>query len=158
MAGANWQNPAHPGFIMKTARLLLLCTLTIWATATQAQDPLVRNGDWWQKLPGQEVKWGFLVGLFDGLTLGHRLSWWPLEQDEKHSDCTSPVIEAFRTQVRTYLASLDNRILANELDTFYREPDHRSIRISDAVWIIAKKRAGAPKTEIDSMIQHYRSR
>ena len=137
--------------------MLVAASLMIAATV-QAQQPLTRNGDWWQKLPAQEVKWGFLVGVFDGMGLGHRLSWWPLEKDEKYSECVPAVIDAFRAQVRAYLATLDNQKLASELDRFYLEPENQSIKVADAVWIIANQLAGKPPAEIEAMIADYRSR
>jgi hypothetical protein len=136
----------------------LLFILLFASTAASAQEAMVRNGQWWQKLPSQEVKWGYLVGFFDGMGLGHRLSWWPLEADEKASDCVPHVIDAYRAQMRFYLSKMDNHQLATELDGFYAEPKNKSIRLPDAVWVIANKLAGKPQAELDAMIQEYRGR
>ena len=138
-------------------KLLLACLLVISA-ASHAQEAMVRNGHWWQKLPGQEVKWGYLVGFFDGMGLGHRLSWWPLEADQKYSDCVPAITDAYRTQIQQYLRRMDNRQLATELDTLYADPKNKSIRLPDAVWVIANKLAGRPQAELDAMIADYRSK
>lgn len=139
-----------------------VCAAALWlmcvAGSAYAQEPSIRNGAWWQKLPGQEVKWGYLVGFFDGMGLGHRLSWWPLEASDQTSDCVPKVVDAYRAQVRQYLATLDSQKLALELDGFYREPKNRSIRVADAVWIVANQLAGRPKAEVDALIEDYRSR
>ena len=118
------------------------------ATAALAQDAGVRNGNWWLKLPGQENKWAYLVGFFDGMGLGHRMSWWPLEADEKTSDMVPKVMDAYRSQVSRYMRNLDNQQLARELDGFYAEPKNKPIRLSDAVWIIANKLSGVPEAEL----------
>ena len=137
---------------------ILLMALLAFAASSQAQESLVRNGNWWQKLPGQEVKWGYLVGFFDGMGLGHRFSWWPLEANEKNSDCVPHVIDAYRSQVSQYLRTIDNQKLATELDGFYTEPKNKPIKLPDAVWIVANKLAGKPQAELDAMIQDYRGR
>jgi len=132
--------------------------LLIVSASGHAQEAALRNGHWWQKLPGQEVKWGYLVGFFDGMGLGHRFSWWPLERDEKHSDCVPHVIDAWRSQVDQYLRNLDNQKLAAELDRFYTDPANKPIRVSNAVWIIANQLAGKPQAEVEEMIRDYRGR
>ncbi len=137
---------------------LLLVLLLAAASSSHAQEALVRNGTWWQKLPAQEVKWGYLVGFFDGLGLGHRLSWWPLEADEKYSACVPHVIDAYRAQVTQYLRNLDNQKLAAELDRFYTEPANKPIKLADAIWIVVNKLAGRPQAELDAMIRDYRGR
>ena len=137
---------------------LWLVLALVWATGAQAQEAMVRNGHWWQKLPGQEVKWAYLVGFFDGMGLGHRFSWWPLETDDKNSDCVPHVIDAYRGQIQRFLRNLDNRQLAAELDSFYAEPKNKSVRLADAVWVVANKLAGTPQSKLDAIIEEYRGR
>lgn len=139
---------------MKKTLFIVLAAVLCGQAA--AQQPLVRNGDWWSKLPTQEVKWGYLVGFFDGLTLGHRMSWMPLQASEKTSDCVPHIMDAFRVQVRQYLRQLDNQKLASELDTFYLDPKNKSIKVADAVWIVVNKLSGKPAADLDAMIQDYR--
>ena len=135
--------------------MLMLATLSLGASA---QEPPVRNGNWWQKLPAQEVKWGYLVGFFDGMGLGHRFSWWPLEGDDKTADCVAHVIDAYRAQIRQYLGKLDNQQLATELDNFYREPKNKPIKVADAIWVVVNQLAGRPAAEVEKMADEFRGR
>lgn len=136
---------------------LLAALLLTLALSSHAQEG-ARDGNWWKKLPSQETKWGYLVGVFDGMLIGHRLSRWGLEASDKTSDCVPHVSASFREHIQQYFKNLDSQKLATDLDAFYNEPKNRSIKLTDSIWIIANQQSGKPKAELDAMIQDYRGR
>jgi hypothetical protein len=46
--------------------------------------------------------------------------------------------------------------VSDGLDAFYKDYRNRSIRVVDAMWVVANSIAGTPQKEIDAMTENFR--
>ena len=130
----------------------------LWALALplfSAQDNR-RDGNWWRARP-RATKLAYLVGFFDGMELGERFSYWGLPQkDGKMNPATGDIGESYDKMYSQYIKNVTSGQMVDGVDKFYEDYRNRSIRIYDALWIVANMISGKSDAEMQTMIESFR--
>ena len=129
---------------------LLVCSLSLHADSSRNRD-----GNWWRTLTVSERN-VYMTGFFDGTHLGHMFSYWDLVETREKTSCFSDTVKSFKTYSEKYAQNVTNDQIADGLTVFYSDYRNRSIRISDAVWLVLNTIAGTPQEKLDKMIENFR--
>src|SRR5882762_8931768 len=128
--------------------LLLLPVLTFTCQAEENR----RDGNWWNDQP-PATKLGYMIGFFDGMTLGNKFSYWKFIKDEKQQNCLTQTGASYTEFSEKFLAHVTNGQLVDGLDIFYKDFRNRRIEADNAVWLVLNSIAGKPQAELDKMIE-----
>ena len=134
--------------------LLLICLLTI-VPALSAAEENRRDGNWWRD-QDRPTRSAYIIGFFDGMDLGYNFSYWGFAKDKEMKACMGKVVESYVDYNSKYFKNVTNVQLVDGLDSFYADFRNRSIRVSDAVWLVVNGIAGTPQERLDSMIENWR--
>lgn len=127
-------------------KLLLLLVLAVPALA-QAPDPYrtgtLDNGRAWRLMnKGQKAAW--VTGYGQGLTMGSLFA----------GQAWDKYAQTYSTHFPANLADIE---IADAIDHFYADaPENAPIPISDAIWYVAQKAAGAPSSILDGFVAERR--
>jgi hypothetical protein len=136
--------------------LIVLILLPLLPVCAHAQSHR-RDGNWWKDLT-PSGKLNYMVGFFDGTELGNSFSYWGMAKDSggKTTTCLSEAVKSYQDYGAKYLTNVTNDQIVDGLDAFYKDYRNRSIRVHDAVWLVANSIAGTPQNELDKMIESWR--
>lgn len=132
-------------------RLLLILALLLTSSPLFGQDERRRDGNWWLGTWTATEKQSYVIGIFDGMIVGSRLSYWPLPASQQ-----AKVAAAFNDWGAKYFSKITSRQLVDGLDEFYLDNRNRNIQTEDAIWLVANAVAGKPQAQLDKMIESYR--
>jgi hypothetical protein len=138
-------------------RVFCLLLLFVAVPASAAGDR--RDGNWWL-LQSEGIKATYIVGFFDGMILGHRISYTVAGSDGKPllSETTQKLVHSsFAVVHEKYFVNVTNGQIAGGLTEFYKDFRNRKIKIGDAVPVITSQIAGSPAKMIDEFIERLRS-
>ena len=154
------QGPKHKfpktreGLVMKmTARFVCVLVLLFSVVAVASADNEI-DGNWW-RTHSSETHIAFVIGFFQGMTLGRTFSVWRmLEQTDK---------EALNNATQSYDYAWDKFVqgttvgqVTEGLESFYADARNRKIGVGDAVWLVLNSIAGTPNVE--KMIEDWRQK
>jgi len=115
------------------------------------------DGNWWidQKMNEKDF---YLIGLFDGMDLGHRFSCWKFLSNKTKADqsCFAKVRDSFKEYNQEYFSNVTIGQLSDGLDSFYVDYKNRRILVWRAVWIVVNGIAGTPEEELNKLIEAWR--
>jgi hypothetical protein len=134
---------------------MLLFSLTQpFVTAQQAPR---RDGSAWQEMP-KDWKTMFLVGMNEGIELGHSFTTWGMEDDVPRGKPNPGLASAIRSFDKhiAYLSHVTVGQIVDGLDKFYEDIQNRRILIRYAVWIVLNMIAGTPKAEVETMLENFK--
>jgi hypothetical protein len=118
-----------------------------------------RDGNWWNQESAGE-KHSYATGFFDGMSLGHEFSYWGMVDNTKDDNHQSPCLEkahdSYSDFGKKFFSNITNSQLADGLDVFYKDYRNRSIRVSDAVWVVVNSIAGTTQEKIDQLTENLR--
>lgn len=132
-------------------QFLLIVALLAASSPLLAQDDRRRDGSWWLGLGNAPEKHSYAIGIFDGMIVGSRLSYWPLPSSQQ-----SRVAAAFNDWGAKYFSKITAKQLVDGLDEFYLDNRNRNIQTEDAIWLVANAVAGKPQAQLDKMVESYR--
>src|SRR5262249_42012742 len=100
----------------------------------------------------------YVTGYFDGVILGHRFSYWGFfrERQTEPAACHGRIQASFTEHWDKYLAKVTVGQVSDGLDEFYGDYRNRSIRVSDAIWLVLNEASGKSRAEMDVMIENWR--
>lgn len=136
---------------MKLVRFLLLCALMLVQPAF-AQN--ARDGNWWRSLE-QRTQRGYVLGVFDGMLLGHSFTTWKLAEDKNSADALAKANAANQEYMTRYLRNVSASQIADGLDEFYSDSRNRRIPTHGAIWLVLAQIAGDP--DVQTMIDGWRN-
>lgn len=134
---------------------ICLIALLVLSTASFAQDKNRRDGNWWLSLE-QVDKTNYMVGFFDGAELGRNFSYCGFSGTAK-ANCLGYTMKSFNDYEEKYFSNVTNGQVADGLDAFYKDYKNRSIKVSNAVWLVLSSIAGTPQKELDKKIENVRA-
>jgi len=134
---------------MKRQAMFLISTLI--AAIALADDDGPRDGNFWRPL-NQGSKFTYLVGVFDGVSLGLDLTC----RRDRDDAFTDKVWTSLSQQQCKYFENVTNGQIADGLNIFYDDFRNRKITITNALWIVLNQIAGKTHREIQAMILEYR--
>ena len=128
---AAW-NVAQNRAMKRLSSFALVVVLCIAAFASNDR----RDGNWWLG-ETEAAKLSYVTGFFDGMELGHRFSYWDMEDEKGRvkrgmSDCASKAAISASKNDEKYFNNVTNDQLVSGLDTFYSDYRNRRIRVYDA--------------------------
>lgn len=126
--------------------------LLLRATAFGADNH--RDGSWWRK-QSELTKASYIVGVLDGVHLGHDFSTWGLVEDVSASDARQRTIESFEKYSKL-LSRVRVGQLDEGLDAFYTDFRNRNIAVYRALWVVIRSITGTPQDEVDRLIENLR--
>jgi hypothetical protein len=91
-------------------------------------DDLRRDGNWWRSF-SKELRASYVVGVFDGMYLGHEFSYWKFIKEP----LARKSVDSYYEFSQKYTSNVTSGQLADGLDSFYEDYRNRSIVISDGV-------------------------
>ena len=114
-----------------------------------------RDGNWWI---GQDrlARLNYTVGLFDGMGLGYKFSYWRFVDDQKSEDARRLVQASFTYYSSRYIQNLTSGQVVDGLDVFYADFKNRNILTQNAMWIVANQISGMPAAEVEKLIESWR--
>ena len=133
-------------------RLWLTTALLALSFSLHAQNNNRRDGNWWRE-QSYSGKAAYMIGFFDGMSLGNEFSYWKNVNDKV---CFPKITESYDFYSEKYLKEVTNDQLADGLDEFYKDYRNRSIRISSATWLVLNSIAGTDKAELEKKIENFR--
>lgn len=134
--------------------LLLICLLVTLPSLSTAEDGR-RDGNWWN-IQDQSARAAYIVGFFDGMTLGQRFSYWSFAKNKKMNACLEKVLDSYTEYSSKYFNNVTNGQIVDGLNSFYADYRNRRIKIADAVWLVVNGIAGTPQKELDTMTESWR--
>ncbi|HYA88688.1 MAG TPA: hypothetical protein VEI57_16715 [Nitrospirota bacterium] len=137
--------------------ILLIGLIVVLANigVTSAAETLRRDGNWWND-QNDNIKFGYLNGLVDGMTLGNEFSMWNFVSDTTKKSCLKEVKYSFRVYADKYTSNITLEQVRDGLSDFYSDYKNRRILVMHAVWLVLNGIAGTPKEELDKMIESHR--
>jgi hypothetical protein len=121
-----------------------------------AQTSTQRDGNWWRD-KDDIAKLDYVIGIFDGMELGHDFTFWDIEgAKEKGSSCLDQALSSYSKFSGKFFANVTSSQIADGLDVFYKDYRNRSIRVYDAIWVVANNIAGTPQEKIDKLTENLR--
>ena len=141
---------------MNGRRLLLFVMLCASCLPALAQNSR-RDGNWWrQRSEGERA--GYMLGFFDGITLGYHFSFWGLEDKSGKLDVamSNKVGDSYDLMIGRYTKGVDNLQISDGLTKFYEDYRNRTILISDGVWLVLNAISGKSEPEMETLTENYR--
>ena len=114
----------------------------------------VEDGNAWREY-SQSAKSYFLVGVIMGMDLGKSLTVRSLF-DEGEDGCAGKANEAYYDYRQRLFSAPTIGQFRDGLDVFYEDYRNRSITVDMALWVVAKKIAGATKEDIQATTEEMR--
>ena len=114
-----------------------------------------RDGNEWRSYT-ENGKSYFVIGFFDGMSLGNNMSYWGIRDKDKNSNSVVDVFEYYNDYLDNQFTNVTNAQIVDWLNEFYDDFRNRKIRIIFAVWLVVNEIAGEPKEEMEKMILDYR--
>jgi len=136
-------------------RLIALAAALLICSVVSAQDANRRDGNWW-RTESRSSQLDYMVGVFDGMQLGHNLSYWNLIGDKQAGDALSRVAKSYSELSQRYFRNVTVGQLVDGLDVFYSDFRNRTIRVHDAIWLVVNQIAGTPQEELEKMVENWR--
>ena len=133
--------------------ILLICVLLTLPALSVAEDGR-RDGNWWNQ-QDRPARFSYMIGFFDGMTLGQRFSYWDLPENNKDA-CLGKVLDSYTGYRSKYFNNVTNGQIVDGLVSLYADYRNRRIKISEAVWLVVNGIAGTPQKELDAMIESHR--
>jgi hypothetical protein len=116
-----------------------------------------RDGNWWRGLTTSE-RFMYVTGFFDGMDLGNNFSYWGIKNKDGVIDL--PVARRAMSSYDEYSAKffkeVTNSQVGDGLSAFYEDYRNRTIRVSDAVWLVVNSIAGKSDEEMKPLIENFR--
>jgi hypothetical protein len=139
------------------ARILIVALFAgITALPLEAQSNERRDGNWWVSQEAS-YKRSYLLGLFDGVNLGSRLTAWGLPSRTRADSLrTALVVHSFDSMATRFLSKVTNSQLAEGLDTLYADYRNRRILVLYGTWLVLNAIAGTPDDALRSMTEGFR--
>lgn len=134
---------------ISVAALMILTSSSILA------QPAAHDGSKWVSMKTPE-KMIYLDGFIGGMFLGNSFSYWDFMNSPADKPCLDKTLDAYDKYVDKYLSKVTTAQLERRLTEFYADPRNRKIKIGYAVWLALYGIAGAPKEELNRMIESYR--
>jgi hypothetical protein len=133
--------------------IVLAIALTV---PTHAQEVQRRDGNWWRTII-TATKQAYTIGIWDGLPLGERFSYWNIRgKDGKQDNAVAVrVIQSFEEHEKL-LSGITNGQVTDGLDSFYGDYRNRRILVFNAVWVVLNTISGKSEKEMETMIENFR--
>jgi hypothetical protein len=113
-----------------------------------------RDGNWWQQ-QNEMAKTYYVLGMLDGMTLGHSLSslgaTTPAEKDAMDKANT-----AYGEAVAKYLHNVTVKQLMDGMTSLYADYKNRRIDTEAAMWLVMLGISGTPQQLLDIMTEQWR--
>lgn len=133
--------------------LAILCLSSI--CPAQEDGVRIRDGNWWNQ-QDQVAQTIYVIGFFDGVSLGNKFSMWRSMKGSTPNFCASAAMASFAHYNDKFLTRVAASQLSDGLTVFYKDFRNRSIEISNAVWIVLNEIAGEPREHTDKMTENFR--
>lgn len=143
---------------MKKALVLTLLVAVLGlALPISALSTERRDGNWWID-QSKDFQLEYVVGFFDGMSLGHDFSIWKWfdSTGTRPDPCIAKTTDSYSEYQSKYLADVTNGQLVDGLNTFYKDYRNRKIRVTLAVWLVLNGIAGTPEDRLNKMIESFR--
>jgi hypothetical protein len=135
---------------------ILVCLfVALFSSRVGAENP--RDGNYWRGLSRAE-KDAYVVGVYDGTTLGANFAVWKLQssRDGTDLDAIARCQDSATSYDKKYRLDTTSGQIADGVDAFYEDYRNRRIQIWGAVWLVMNAIAGTPKAELDKRIESWR--
>jgi hypothetical protein len=141
---------------MNKPLVFLLLFVMLSSCCVLAQTNTHRDGNWWRD-KGDIAKLDYITGIFDGMELGHNFTLLGIEgAKEKGTTCLVQALSSYSDFSGKFFTSVTNTQIADGLDVFYKDYRNRSIRVYDAIWVVANSIAGTPQEKVDKLTENLR--
>ena len=110
-----------------------------------------RTGEWWRTLPTEE-KYVYLTGLRDGAILGMLYT---IPRSSENSPCRPKAMENYLDR-ESALASVTTAGIAGMLDRFYADRANATVMVPQAVFYLAREKAGESKKVLKDLLDSFR--
>ena len=110
-----------------------------------------RTGEWWRTLQTEE-KFVYLTGLRDGAILGMLYT---IPKSSENSPCRPKAMENYLEREGT-LGSVTTADISGMLDRFYTNPANKTVMVPQAVFYLAREKAGESKKLLRDLLESFR--
>ena len=131
--------------------LLLICAPLALYADEKGERTENRTGEWWRTL-GTEEKYVYLTGLRDGAILGMLYT---IPRSSENSPCRPKAMENYLEREST-LASVTTAEIARMLDRFYADPANKTVMAPQAIFYLAREKAGESKKVLADLLGSFR--
>lgn len=111
-------------------RLVVLLSLLVLISTAHAQSSNRRDGNWW-RAQDRQAKVDYMIGFFDGMSLGNNFSYWKYVNQTPPSNVPDLVLESYNEYTEKYMMSVSSGQMTDGLDSFFSDYRNRSIRINN---------------------------
>jgi hypothetical protein len=145
---------------MSTPKFFLAVALAVGLSlvgAISSADENRRDGNWWHTQQNMS-KLNYLIGFLDGMDLGANFSVWGIMNKDIQDPAIGKAVGSYSSYLEQYTTHVTVGQINAGLDDFYRDYKNLSIKTSDAVWVVLKGISGAPKDQIESLVENLRKK
>jgi len=137
-------------------RLAILSLIIVLGVRTAASQDVRRDGNWWMTISPVEKNF-YMVGVFDGLALGHNFSYWNLKDKDGKPDIVAQgkVMDAYDGSYNL-LKNTTNGQFVEGLEKLYSDYRNRRILVPDAAWIVALSISGMSDKDMEILLYNSR--
>jgi hypothetical protein len=134
---------------MRLIAFVLLIAISGLAVAEEVKN---RDGNWWQR-QSEMARTYYVLGMLDGMTLGHNLGSAVASVDK---DAVDKVNSAYGQAVAKYLNNVTVKQLMDGMTSIYADYKNRRITTDGAMWLVMLGISGAPQALLDTATEQFR--